>query len=216
VFEMLEQRRLLSGNVTAVSVDGALVITGDKQSNQINVRGDASIGYIVNGAPGSGTTVNGSLDPQVIASGSEATDAKISLRAGDDVIGMSHIGFYEFALSTGSGNDVVNLGSNSEIFNTRDSTIDTGTGDDSVTIRSNDTQGTLAIFTGNGNDVVDLANVHPAFLYIDAGKRDDTVRFGGTVSVTNTATVDGGRGLDALLGIESLSAGSRSILGFNS
>src|SRR5436190_21752778 len=112
---MLERRRLLSGNVTAQFIDGTLIITGDKQPNQIGVRGDASVGYIVNGAPGSGTTVNGSLDPQVIPSGSEATNAIISLGAGDDLIEMSHIGFYEFALSAGNGNDVINLGTNAEI-----------------------------------------------------------------------------------------------------
>ena len=139
---------------------------------------------------------------------------------GDDVV-SSTSGDDRMSVITGGASDVVSVGkvgsklkitsgSNELIINPtiRLVTIDTGTGDDTVTIGniSGVTATVLTINTGAGDDTIDgsggvLGNVR---LGLSGGDGNDSI-----TGTTNDDTIDGGAGIDTLLG----GAGSDTMFG---
>ena len=141
---------------------------------------------------------------------------------GDDVV-SSTSGDDRMAVITGGGSDVVAVGkvgsklkitsgANELLINPtiRLVTIDTGTGDDTVTIGniSGITATVLTINGGVGDDTIDgsggvLGNVR---LGLNGGDGNDSI-----TGTTNDDTIDGGAGIDTLLG----GAGNDTIFGGN-
>src|SRR4051812_49247429 len=113
MFEMLETRRLLAGNVTAGFNGGTntFAVNGDNKANQIVVEAETG-GYKVTGV--NGTTVNNSTAPQFIPTPG-LTNLAVSLGNGEDDLLLqpgSTIGYLS-ALSvkvdTGNGDDNVEV-----------------------------------------------------------------------------------------------------------
>jgi hypothetical protein len=133
--ETLENRRLLSGNVTAVFDGTTLIIKGDNKSNQIEIFGSGTPGYNI--ATSGGTTVNGQSgtvdDPVFIATG----------------------GIVPISIDMGNGDDEVRV---SSVF-TKDLSIATGNGDDLVVLSGVGVTGNLDVNTGNGDDTVDIGGL---------------------------------------------------------
>ena len=108
MFESLESRRLLSGNV-AVTVAGSpgdtigtITINGDNKSNQIVITNNFD-GYFITGQ--TGTTVNG--QPSVfIDTGGHARNLAVSMGNGDDSVTDS-ADSNSVSIDGGNGNDTI-------------------------------------------------------------------------------------------------------------
>jgi hypothetical protein len=192
--ELLEGRRLLSGNVT-VSFDAAsntVNITGDNKANEIFVSGSLGGGtYTIAGV--NGTKVNGQTSVTRPVVGANGSNFNISLGNGDDVVRLGSISpdFVPFTaaslrVDTGNGDDTVLLAD--VTLRTSGLRVSTGNGDDTVRVEFSDILGGQTINTGNG---------------------DDTVTFGNEVNVVSgMSRIDAGRGFDTLVGGAGLHVGS--------
>jgi hypothetical protein len=129
--ETLENRRLLSGNVTAVFDGTTLIIKGDNKANQIEINGSGTPGYNI--FTSGGTTVNGQSGTVFVPTGGEAP----------------------ISIDMGNGEDVVRV---SSVF-TKDLSIATGNGDDLVVLSGAGVHGNLDVNTGNGDDAVDIGSL---------------------------------------------------------
>jgi large repetitive protein len=127
--ERLEDRTLLSGNVTAtVTSGGNLLVVGDSKGNQIAIQ-TTSGALQVSSLDGT-TTINGGSGP--FTPTGFTGDVDVFMRQGADVVDVG-----------GSG-DVTSLPHNL--------VIDTGTGNDTVAVENASIGGNLAIFGGAGSD----------------------------------------------------------------
>lgn len=151
--ESLEPRWLMAGNVTAevvpMSLGGnAVAIIGDNEANQIRVTEVTAEHIRVQGLEG--TTVNGKAVDDLFAAGDIFMRVDVDLGNGND----THIHEFtgdQFRHSIG---------------------IDTGNGNDLVSVYVRGVLGNLAINTGSGNDEV-ILEMAPVSL-LDAGLRIDT------------------------------------------
>ena len=214
-FEMLEQRRLLSGNVTAsLGTTGVLTITGDSANNNIDVNGNDNPGFIRvknNGA----TSVNGVAFIDFPAS----SVAKISmnLNGGNDLAWIHDIsGTIPNSISitdTASGTALPGFGSfggfNNRYFlsnlnlPTASATVTTGSladfvifGLDQNSQNAGNTLGAVSMNVGGGNDLASNYNSSVGSLSILTGDGND-----GSGVHTNTLgsfQYDGGKGNDGL------------------
>ena len=133
--ERLEDRTLLSGNVSAtVTAGGNLLVIGDSKANQITIQ-DTSGVLQVSSLDGT-TTINGGSGP-FIATGF-THDVDVFMNRGDDVV---HVG--------GSG-PVTSLPNNL--------VIDTGPGNDTVDVENTSIGGNLLLFGGAGSDTFSVGS----------------------------------------------------------
>lgn len=179
----LEDRSLLAGNVMAV-VNGAgdLVLTGDAQSNAVDVV-VIDNDLVVRGRDN--TTINGGNTPFVVAAGSTniRDDVFARLGRGDDDL------FIEGAAV--GGRVIADMGSGNDRLGLRDTTIGrslvarTGTGDDGVSLSGVTIGQDLVVRTGRQSDVVSIAeSTVQRNTSIATGIHDDSVVF-------NQATFNG-------------------------
>ena len=188
--EVLEQRRLLAGNVTVVAGENfSATITGDKKSNSIEVSLVGSDGYLIKGL--SKTTINKSNE--LLLRTPTAANMKFLLGKGNDVV--SFVG----------------------AFNTQTVSIFTGEGDDRVKISRVSHFGDLHIATERDKDSVTLDNVVVRDdLTIDTGDDKDTIALA-AVQVGGDAKINGGRGKNTISGSSALAvAGAKSVRSLNS
>src|SRR5919108_233298 len=93
-FEPLEDRHLLAGNVFVdVNEDGDLVITGDDNSNFVDIEGTGVDGqYVVTGSDGTSIFFEGVLQPTGTVTVTGATGSIIvDLNAGNDTLHMNNV-----------------------------------------------------------------------------------------------------------------------------
>jgi hypothetical protein len=128
--ERLEDRTLLSGNVTAtVTSGGNLVVTGDAQGNQIRIQSAAGGALQVSSLDGT-TTINGGPGP--FSTTGVTGNVAVFMKQGADVVDVGGPGM----LTTLPHN----------IY------VDTGTGNDTVDVENASIGGTVAIFGSTGHD----------------------------------------------------------------
>jgi hypothetical protein len=177
IFEGLESRLAMAGNVAGAVIGGNLDLQGDVLGNQIELRDLGGGSYQVVGL--GGTTVNGAAS-QVF--GGVTGDIKAAMSRGNDVIlidevfsapgnvaldmGGDHdrVLFYGPAAGsikigrglhvvTGSGQDVIRLGGTSVLG---DAAFDTGSANDHLGAHQFAVGGSLGILTRAGDDSVSL------------------------------------------------------------
>jgi hypothetical protein len=157
VFESLENRRLLAGDVTARIVKGDLVITGDKLDNGITIVGGATAGTVVVtgiNAGGSATNVNGTTNGAVTLTGFTG-DLKIKMKAGNDVVTISDLEIAGKAkIKLGKGNDTLSLES---VEVAEKAKIKGRRGDDEVTIEDS-TFTKLEVSLSKGDDLLSISD----------------------------------------------------------
>ncbi|MDG2131818.1 MAG: thioredoxin domain-containing protein [Fuerstiella sp.] len=201
--ECLETRTLLAGNVlAAVSSGGDLVLTGDDQSNSVDlvvVNGD----LVVRGRDD--TTVNGAHTAFVASAASSTVtdDLFVQLGQGNDVLfiegimiagratvasqgGNDSIGFEsttvgtDLIIRTSNGADTVNVDG---VTVNRDLRIRTGRHNDTVRIAGTSIADDLSIVTGRHNDavVLDMVTVGDDAAVTTGHGADDTVMMSSTV-----------------------------------
>lgn len=155
-FEQLEDKRLLAGDVTVSVVEGALVITGDEEGNQIAVSsGDEAGEFVIQG-----------LDGTLLHLAGEEGEGSSELT----VTGVR----YGLHFAMGDGDDSVAI-TNARIRG--NVVIHTGQGDDDVAIGITEAvpAETLAAAVAEGGVAI------AGSLIIRTGEGDDTVALGGQV-----------------------------------
>jgi hypothetical protein len=220
MFELLEGRRLLSGNVSATydSPTNTLNIIGDNKANQIVVH-HVPGGYQIVPVAGSGTTVNGSATPVVVLILPTAP-----VTAGPDSVELfTPAALAKINADMGNGADDITLDIPAVTGLSLDTTIATGNGDDKVSISNWTFFGKLSIDTGNGDDEVYISGgggevTVQGNLNVNTGHGDDELTFDAPLRVLGSTTLDGGNGFDVLTGRAFLitNPATLSILNFES
>lgn len=240
--ETLEDKVLLAGDVTASVVEGTLLIRGDEASNGIVVTsGDAPGEYVVAGinAGERPTSVNGALG-RVHLNGVRH-GIGIGLGEGNDVANLFRINVRgHVAVSTGLGNDHVNIGgprndvglANSHVRGSlvvdlgegndslrvggtsigRGLEADAGVGDDYVGLVGNYVRGNIGINTGRGEDTVAIERTRATLARIGTGADGDRVAVVDSAFHGLAVNTDGGDDVVAIAGVRARSA---SFLGGN-
>ena len=132
VFERLEPRALLAGNVLVQLQDGNARITGDGAANQFEITGGVN-SILVRGLEG--TTINGATTEFTLSSSSTFSG--------------------QLTIDSGDGNDRVAVGADVTLS---DLQILGGAGDDNLSISSGTVRGGVVIDAGQGSNTVTLLN----------------------------------------------------------
>jgi hypothetical protein len=173
--ELLEDRRLLAGDVTAQIVRGDLVIRGDNADNGITITAGSVAGTIVVSgvsAGGAATNVNGTANGTVTLSGF-TDDFKVKMKGGNDTVTINGVTIRDsLKLKLGKGNDTATLASVTVLD---DAKIKAKRGDDSVAI-------TNSVFEELG---------------VKMGRDNDALSIGGT-TVRDKTKLKGGKGANSL------------------
>jgi len=227
-FERLEDRALMAGNVTATVTNGYLSVIGDDLSNSVALESTATAGvYRVYGLPSAAvqTKIN-NVDMSVTGSFVEVTGVTqgvtIDLRGGDDQLTFGSLAQPVIAfprwlkIDTGTGDDQVELGRAQDnlavgavaVSVRTDLSINTGAGDDTVSVANLIARKGVQINTGDGDDhVLFLTSFVPTSgseqFFPVVIQRDLTIRLGeGSDELTgsnlrvgeNLTIIDGGGG----------------------
>ena len=170
MFEPLEPRLLLDGNVVVQVQRGDLVIRGDAGNNEILVEQGASADQF-NVTGQDTTTVNGRAGVQVFNSVND--DIRIRMRRGDDIVTIDAVDVPDdLRVNTGAGIDVVTIQNGFQIGD--DLNINTRGGDDEVISDTATVNDRTRIRTGRGADNVRLseATIHGECRIISGGGHD--------------------------------------------
>ncbi len=175
--ERLEQRRMLTGNVTAnISSAGDLIVNGDNAGNEISVEiaADGTVSIVGD----AGTTVDaGNLASEKLRRG-----MRINLRGGDDVLTISGVDadlpIRDMRLNSGSGHDQVLIDQLRGIE--RDMNINAGSGDDFVTVEYSGVGRNLTVAGSSGTNEIrvnetEVGTLERAALKISTSSGDDRV-----------------------------------------
>ena len=205
MFEWLESRHMMAGDVTVAVINGELIVTGDGLDNwisfsnpadpEIEGRDDANgIPTNINGVPNGAFTYEGLVtgdvrvtmgdgNDQVFLAGTHPASFTVRGEAGDDNINGGVFGFRTGGLMTvegGVGNDIIRL-------QARTFRVGAGPGlfAQSIILRG-----------GDGNDNIDLAEVHASNdVVIESGAGADRLgwsfgRVGGFLGIDIGADYD--------------------------
>lgn len=221
---LLEAREIPAGMIEVGMFIGSsesfLGIAGDNKDNHIRVERPNPAQVVVSSDSGPiryYDSVSGQFiittDPVVFTdyvSFFPQLNCDIQTGNGDDVVEVTGDGYYDLRITTERGNDQVLVAAG-----TANSRIDTGLGDDLVTLR--DCVGTYgwpsytSVFTGAGDDRVDLRGTnHFAGLFISLGNGDDGLEgdsnSGSSLTCDSSFAVYGGEGRDRMLNADYFTA----------
>src|SRR5580704_16624707 len=161
--ERLEDRTLLSGNVTAIVTSGGnLVVTGDAQGNQIRIQSASGGALQVSSLDGT-TTINGGSSP--FSTTGVTGNVAVFMKQGADVVDVGGTGM----LTTVPKN----------LF------VDTGSGNDTVDVENASIGGNIAIFGGAGSDTFTVGSSNSETAVSVGG----SVYIVGGIADTNTIAV---------------------------
>ena len=151
LFEALEPRLLLDGNVTAKVVKGSLKVTGDGADNRINIEAGPSSGVFIVSRDDGTTTVNGGVADTLTG---VTKHVKISMKGGNDQVTIDNVDVpRKLIAKTGLGNDKLTI---SHVDVDRKATMNTGWGDDTITLDCADFRGKATMNTRAGEDTVTI------------------------------------------------------------
>ena len=170
-FETLENRWMLTGNVTAQIANGDLVIEGDDSGNVIAVSSPTTGSITITGT---GTMVNSSPNPVTLTGFTGRI--KANMNGGGDNLAFTGITCTGLRVVMGDGEETLHLDSLTVNGKTK---LKGGTGEDFIKI------GLIAANTFNGN------------LEIELGKSNDSLEFQDS-KVTGKSEIETGKGADTL------------------
>jgi hypothetical protein len=221
MFDRLESRVLLSGNVTASVRGGNLIISGDSSANAIvmdQVGLNANQVRVSSGA--NATTINGSANSVIFSS---VKDVRIALNAGDDNVVSNNLNVRSMLIRGGKGSNTLfvngaTIGTTLHITNAgvgtttiADATIGknlliNGTGLQNVSLRRVTVDNTTNIITKNAADAIQIDDsTFGHSVLMNTGSGTDSIQIetqgasDGTASVfEGPLTIVQGRGDDTL------------------
>ncbi len=203
--ERLEDRTLLSGNVTAtVTSAGNLQVVGDTKDNQIVIQSTSTGALQVSSLDGT-TTINGATTP--FTTSSVTGDVDVFMKLGADVVNVGATGTlttlpHNLVVDTGAGNDTVavenaTIGGSIALFG--------GIGSDTFTVGSSESEAPVTVSgsvfilggTGNNNTIAVFDAEITGDLKIFSSGRNDQIQVGfdaglGIIGEDATAHVDVG------------------------
>jgi hypothetical protein len=186
MFESLESRRLLAGNVNVAVIGGHLIISGDNAANGITIEPhpEEDGTFIINGDLD--TSLSGEFGTKFMSG--VTGDVRISLRGGGDRVVIRGI---EVA---------------------KNLVIDSGAGDDRVELRDVAISQRLTVWTDTGADRVIVTDVHSrGQTHLSTGFGYDLIATAGLVS-DGDASIRTGAGIDTVSLAESTFNGDLLIL----
>lgn len=229
VFERLEHRRVLAGNVHVLINDSALLIVGDNLNNQIEVSQDAAGRFVITGLQT--TTVNGGTSPFVVNGGS--SHMTISMEGGADEVTVTGINVASnFSFFGGFGNDRLeatglnarhfhgegNPGNDVFILNgniRKSAYLYLGAGDDVVSSDNLGAGRNLKVFGHGGNDTFSSGNLNVSRkLELHLGDGNDSALLSGETSVGRYARFNLGAGNDFAAVMPTRNGGTGNFRGF--
>lgn len=173
-FEELENRLLLSGDVSVVLASGDLTITGDALANDIRILDNNINGIRVIGL--NGTLINGSA-AAFNSGASPAEDVTVSMKGNaDQVLFRSKNTTGNVRIFTAGGADRVIVDGESVVGKTLN--INTGPADDCVKISDSDVVGRTIIQTAAGDDkvIIDAETILSKGATLKTGDGNDKFR----------------------------------------
>jgi len=192
LFESLEHRDLMAGDVTAQLANGTLVIKGDTLDNGVQLSTGPNSGEIVvagTTAGGSATNLNGTANGS--ATFSNVTGLKIAMKGGNDNVQFEPLTIDgNTRIRGGRGNDTFDIGG--AVFN-GSLNLKLGRGDDKLTWTSSTVSGEAEIKGRRGSDEVSIASGTFDTLSVRLGRGDDSLSISGTTVHTET-DLNGGLG----------------------
>ena len=207
--EALENRSLMAGDMTAENYNGELRITGDGHHNGVVITLLATGSFSVKGVSRHGPTrVNGVTS--AVTFSNVTWDIRVDLAGGDDFVqirGPQQWQRVQYRLSedsdivifSGEGNDVVDVRRINNAGFGLDSymSIDTGSGNDKVTVSDVWSADGFWVHTGSGNDSVAFSRaftVANTTMRVATGPDQDRVRV--NRCTLGTLMIDLGSGVD--------------------
>ena len=196
--EHLEDRSVLAGNVLASVAGGNLFLIGDASANQLEITRVGANNVQITSLDG--TTINGQAGP--ITLNNVRTGITAVLGGGDDVLeltGASSTSPFEVLgnamINSGEGNDTITLTN----FSTRGSLVlMTQGGDDTITADGLQVQNPAIIHTGAGEETVSISNsTFRSNFLLDVGNDDDVVDVRNSI-FQRVSHFFGGKGNDSL------------------
>lgn len=174
--ELLENRKLMSGNVLVKIKNDRAVITGDDLSNSIvfSAGGVANDHFVVTGV--NGTTVNGKSSFSVEKYPNDTAPFSalyIKMGGGNDTVNIAEVGSpLAVSIDLGEGDDRLDVPSPQVAF-FRAIDIYAGGGDDKIYLSNFTVQGRLRIYTGAGTDYAGISTIQAlkGFDLVDTGGR---------------------------------------------
>ena len=171
--QKLEDRALLAGNVTAQMLGQTALVTGDSADNNTQILVDNG-NVVVRGLDG--TTINGSTDDFILATGTALPGNLIaSFGDGNDTFTLDGVTTGRHAwIAGGNGNDSLAVMGGSTIgFNLR---MDGDAGDDVISLQDSTVTGTPTLVGGIGNDLIIMSgSIAGNNLLIAAGAGNDDI-----------------------------------------
>ncbi|MFY9257003.1 MAG: peptidylprolyl isomerase [Fuerstiella sp.] len=172
--ERLEERALLAGNVTAQLVGQTAFINGDAADNSVQILVDGG-NVVVRGADG--TTINGSSNDFVLATGSTSIPGSLyaSLDNGNDTFTIDGVTLPGNAfISGGSGNDQIAVMGSSTISGNLH--INGNSGADTISLQNSTVGRNATILGARGADtlIVSSATIGRD-LYVSGGSNNDNI-----------------------------------------
>jgi hypothetical protein len=205
--EQFEVRLMPSGNVIATVVDGTLTLNGDSEDNSVRVEISGG-NVVVTGLDG--TTINGDADFEAVTGSTTIAGDLVArlglgddtLVIGDDVVIDGNVRVTDFFGVTTLGMRSVEIGGNL--------LVQTGRGDDRISLDDTTIGGDARIATHRGKDFVSLlqTTVTGKIAIVTGGGADGVVVDDSTLS--SSARLDSGRGRDRALIRETTIAGDVS------
>ena len=173
--EVLEERNLLSGSVTASIVAGDLIVTGDVAANEVRILDNGEGGLVVVGQ--GGTEINGVADGRFDTTTTTPDAVEITLSGGDDVLdfrGSNLTG--DVTVTAANGNDTLEfLQADGQILNVNG-------GNDTNSIKLGQSNFLRLIY--NGGAVTDTIEIVASSIgessNINLGEGDDTATVRGS------------------------------------
>ncbi len=174
MFELLESRTFLSGNVDAYLSRGSLVLRGDGAGNEVTVTvgppdGGGAGTVVVSG--GGDTTVNGGAGAATL--GPATRDVRVRLGGGDDRLTLAGLRVgRDLYVRGAAGSDAVTLDSVSVAGR---ASLSTGAGADTLTFGAAAFAGPALVRLGAGDDAATGAATFAAGRRIDEGPGADVI-----------------------------------------
>ena len=172
--ERLEERALLAGNVTAQLRGQTAFVNGDSADNSVQILVDGG-NVVVRGSDG--TTINGSTEDFVLATGTTSLPGHLNVSLGDGNDSFTVAGVTvsrNAAINGGSGNDQIAIMSSSVI--TGNLSISGNAGADTISLQDSTASSSVQIRGGRGADMLIVSSATIAGdLYVSGGVNDDNI-----------------------------------------
>jgi hypothetical protein len=182
--DVLESRRLLSGDVLAKVIDGKLLLLGDNQDNAVVINDDGLASEQFRLTASGGTTINGSAEPVVLSGVTRGI--AVRLQGGADSITLDGItagGKSGVSLNGSGGADTIRILNSAITGRTK---IRAGGGDDVIELTGSTFADRFDLNTSGGHNSLLLGGaVFNDRKKIHTHKRKDTVSEGPAASALN-------------------------------